>query len=113
MTDDAAQAKRRIAQLREQLNHHNYRYHVLDDPQIADAEYDALFDELVATEAKFPELVTRDSLTQRVGATPLTEFITHQHEVPMLSLDKCKTHEELRDCSGPSFCNCRVRSNHW
>jgi DNA ligase (NAD+) len=85
----------RLAELRSQIRHHNYRYHVLDDPEISDAEFDALFDELVALEADHPELVTPDSPTQRVGGVPLTEFATVRHERPMLSLDKCSTPEEL------------------
>jgi len=85
----------RLAELRAQIRHHNYRYHVLDDPEISDAEFDALFDELVALEADHPELVTPDSPTQRVGGAPLTEFTTVRHERPMLSLDKCTTPEEL------------------
>lgn len=89
--------KARLAELRALIHHHNYRYHVLDDPEISDAEFDALFDELVALEAEHPDLVTADSPTQRVGAAPLTEFATVRHERPMLSLDKCTTPEELAD----------------
>ena len=87
----------RLAQLRELIHHHNYRYHVLDEPEIADAEYDALFDELVELEALHPELITPDSPSQRVGAAPLTEFSSVRHERAMLSLDKCTTPEELAD----------------
>ena len=83
--------------LREELNHHLYRYHVLDAPEIADAEYDALYDELVALEDRFPELITPDSPSQRVGSAPLDEFQQVTHEVAMLSLDKCTTAQELQD----------------
>ena len=84
-----------LESLRGAIDHHNYRYHVLDDPEIADAEYDALFDRLRAIEAEHPELVTPDSPTQRVGSTPQSEFGTVIHQLPMLSLDKCTTVEEI------------------
>lgn len=87
----------RLAELRALIHHHNHRYHVLDDPEIADAEYDALFDELLALEADHPELVTLDSPSQRVGGAPLGGFRTVIHERPMLSLDKCTTTGELAD----------------
>jgi DNA ligase (NAD+) len=87
----------RLAELRELIHYHNHRYHVLDDPEIADAEYDALFDELLALEAAHPELVTADSPSQRVGSAPLSEFSSVRHERAMLSLDKCTTFEELAD----------------
>lgn len=87
----------RLAELRALIHDHNHRYHVLDDPEIADAEYDALFDELQALEADHPELVTNDSPSQRVGAAPLDGFRTVSHERPMLSLEKCTTIEELED----------------
>ncbi|MDZ7670679.1 MAG: NAD-dependent DNA ligase LigA [Gammaproteobacteria bacterium] len=92
-----SRAAQRAEKLRARIRHHNYRYYVLDDPEIADAEYDALFDELVALEADHPELVTDDSPTQRIGGEPLTEFSTVTHAVPMLSLNKCTTLEELED----------------
>lgn len=76
----------RIKQLRGQLNHHNYRYYVLDDPEIPDAVYDRLFRELHSLEQQYPELVTPDSPTQRVGAQPLKVFGQVRHAVPMLSL---------------------------
>ncbi len=87
----------RLAQLRELIHHHNYCYHVLDAPEIADAEYDALFDELVALEAEHPELVSADSPSQRVGGAPLESFTSVRHTRAMLSLDKCTTAEELED----------------
>ena len=72
--------------LREQINHHNHRYYVLDDPEVPDAEYDRLFRELQALEERYPALVSSDSPTQRVGAKPLASFNEVQHVVPMLSL---------------------------
>ncbi len=87
----------RIKELREQINHHNYFYYVLDSPEISDAEYDRLFDELVELEAKYPQLVAPDSPTQRVGAAPLDEFKTVRHSVPMLSLNKASSREEFLD----------------
>jgi DNA ligase (NAD+) len=90
-------ANARLSQLRELIHYHNHRYHVLDDPELADAEYDALFDELLALEAAHPELVTTDSPSQRVGSAPLSQFATVRHERPMLSLDKCTTPQELAD----------------
>ena len=89
--------KTEIERLRAAVRHHNYRYHVLDDPEISDAEYDTLFDRLVALENAHQELITPDSPTQRVGATPSSEFAPVVHAVPMLSLDKCATPEELGD----------------
>jgi DNA ligase (NAD+) len=87
----------RIKELREQINYHNYLYYVLDSPKIPDVEYDRLFDELLELENKYPELITPDSPTQRVGATPLTEFKTVKHSLPMLSLNKAASEEEFRD----------------
>lgn len=84
VTDDA---QRRAAELREAIEHHNYRYYVLDDPEISDAQWDALFRELVALEAKYPALADPDSPTQRVGAAPADGFAPVAHKVPMLSLD--------------------------
>ena len=93
-TDDIS---RRIEELRAELRHHNHRYHVLDDPVVADAEYDALFRELVALEEAHPELVTPDSPTQKVGAAPIEEFGTVTHGVPMLSLSNVTSEAELRE----------------
>ena len=78
----------KVQELREQINHHNHLYYVLDRPEISDAEYDRLFDELLALEEAHPTLVTSDSPTQRVGAAPLEEFETVSHTLPMLSLNK-------------------------
>jgi DNA ligase (NAD+) len=91
-----AKAKLRVEELRERLNYHSYRYHVLDDPEVSDAEYDELMNELRALEERFPELVTPDSPTQRVGATPADLFAPVEHRARMLSLDNAFTLEELR-----------------
>ncbi|MCS6919648.1 MAG: NAD-dependent DNA ligase LigA, partial [Fimbriimonadales bacterium] len=93
MTREQAQA--RIAELRRLVEYHNYRYYVLDQPEISDEEYDALFRELQQLEAQFPELITPDSPTQRVGAPPLSAFPEHTHREVMLSLDNAFSEEEL------------------
>lgn len=87
--------KSQIDKLREKLNHHNYRYYVLDDPEISDAEYDRLFRELQTLEKKHPELIQSDSPTQRVGGAALSAFTQITHAVPMLSLENVFTHDEL------------------
>ena len=92
---DLAKAKLRVEELREQANFHSYRYHVLDDPEVSDAEYDDLMKELLALEERFPELVTPDSPTQRVGGTPADLFAPVEHRTPMLSLDNAFSREEL------------------
>lgn len=89
--------KRRMQELRTALTDHNYRYYVLDDPQVPDAEYDRQFRELQALEADYPDLVTPDSPTQRVGATGETSFEEVVHRLPMLSLDNAFSEDELRD----------------
>jgi DNA ligase (NAD+) len=86
----------RAESLRQALHHHNYRYYVLDDPEIPDAEYDRLMRELEALEAEYPELVTPDSPTQRVGGEPLAAFAEVEHRVPMLSLENALDESELR-----------------
>ncbi|HEY7562860.1 MAG TPA: NAD-dependent DNA ligase LigA [Gaiellaceae bacterium] len=86
---------RRVADLREQVAHHNYRYHVLDDPEVSDADYDRLFDELKELEEEHPDLVTPDSPTQRVGAAPSDKFRKVEHLTPMGSLEKVTTDETL------------------
>jgi DNA ligase (NAD+) len=90
-----AEAKRRVEELREQINHHNYRYHVLDQPEVSDFDYDQLVNELKALEDEFPELITPDSPTQRVGATPEDLFAPVKHRARMLSLDNVFSQEEL------------------
>jgi DNA ligase (NAD+) len=90
-----ASPAKRAAELREILDYHLYRYHVLDDPEVTDAEYDALFDELARLEEAHPELVTSDSPTQRVGAPPSDKFQKVEHPSPMGSLEKVTTDEAL------------------
>jgi DNA ligase (NAD+) len=87
----------RIEDLRNKVHYHNYRYYVLDNPEISDAEYDRLFDELVELENSNPELISPDSPTQRVGAAPLEEFNTVRHGLPMLSLNKATSEDEFLD----------------
>lgn len=93
----AEQAKAELVSLRQQINHHNIRYYQLDDPDVPDAEYDRLFDRLLALEKQFPELITADSPSQRVGAEPLTSFVQVTHDIPMLSLAKVISEQELAD----------------
>ena len=85
----------RAAELREAIEHHNYRYHVLDDPEVSDAEYDRLFDELKALEEEHPELATPDSPIRRVGAPLSDRFPKVDHLSPMGSLEKVTTEEAL------------------
>ncbi len=94
---DRADAQQRLAELREQIHRHDYLYHVEARPEIADAEYDALVRELAALEGQFPELVTPDSPTQRVGGTPVDVFRPVEHRVAMLSLDNATTADQLRE----------------
>src|SRR3954452_10471171 len=89
---DAAQ---RIAELRREVERHLHAYHVLDDPQISDADYDRLYDELVALEEEHPDLVTPDSPTQRVGAPASERFRKTRDLSPMGSLDKVTTEEAV------------------
>jgi DNA ligase (NAD+) len=88
-------AKRRVEELRDLIGLHNYRYHVLDDPEISDAEFDELMRELRGLEEEFPELITPDSPTQRVGGQPSELFAPARHRAPMLSLDNAFSREEL------------------
>jgi DNA ligase (NAD+) len=92
---DASKARQRIAELRETINHHNYRYYVLDSPEISDAEYDDLMKELRELEAEHPELVIPDSPTQRIGAPPVEAFGVVEHPQPLLSLANAFSYEEL------------------
>ena len=94
-SSEAAKAGARIAELRRLVEHHNYRYHVLDDPEIPDSGYDVLFDELKGLEDAHPELVTADSPTQRVGSAPAAGFTKVAHVQPMGSLEKVTTGEAL------------------
>lgn len=95
-TDAEADPATRAAELRAQLEHHGYRYYVLDDPEIGDDAYDALLDELRAIEAAHPELVTAESPTQRVGGEPVSDLVKVRHPVPMLSLANVRSADELR-----------------
>ena len=90
------QVAQRAAALRDQIAYHNYRYYVLDDPEISDAEFDKLFRELQQLERDHPTLITPDSPTQRVGAAPLAEFGEVKHVIPMLSLDNAFSEDEVR-----------------
>ncbi|MGA0799653.1 MAG: NAD-dependent DNA ligase LigA [Steroidobacteraceae bacterium] len=85
----------RAAELRRSIEYHNYRYHVLDDPELPDAEFDRLLVELRQLEAQHPELVTADSPTQRVGGAPSDEFQEVRHRVPMLSIDNAFNREDV------------------
>ncbi|MGH2547335.1 MAG: DNA ligase LigA-related protein, partial [Actinomycetota bacterium] len=90
-----SEAKRRVEELRDLIDHHNWRYHVQDDPEISDAEYDELMRELRGLEEAFPELIVPDSPTQRVGGAPSELFAPVRHRTPMLSLDNAFSWEEL------------------
>jgi len=95
MTKNIGKIKQRIQELRDLINYHNYRYYVLDSPEISDAEYDELVRELVQLEEKHPELITPDSPTQRVGAPPAEAFTPVRHRAKMLSLADAFSFEEL------------------
>ncbi|MDT8428614.1 MAG: NAD-dependent DNA ligase LigA [Pseudomonadales bacterium] len=88
---------RELQHLRRQINHHNSRYHQYDAPEIPDADYDRLLSRLEALEAQHPELISADSPTQRVGDKPLSTFVQVQHELPMMSLAKVFSEQELLD----------------
>jgi DNA ligase (NAD+) len=90
-------AAKEAAELRQELETHNYQYHVLDNPLVSDAEYDRLFRRLVELEKEFPELASADSPTLKVGAAPLEKFTTVQHTLPMLSLNNAMDGEELKE----------------
>ena len=89
------EAKKRIDELRKLINYNNHRYYVLDSPEISDAEYDELMRELQRLEEQYPRFLTPDSPTQRVGAAPVEAFGVVEHRIPMLSLGKAFSHEEL------------------
>ena len=95
MASDRTTAQKRIEELRNRINHHNYRYYVLDSPEISDAEYDAHMQELRSLEEQFPDLVTPDSPTQRVGAEPLAAFGVVEHRLALLSLGNAFVTEDL------------------
>src|SRR5574341_1080258 len=92
----AKDTERRLEALRGKIRYHEHRYYVLDDPEISDAEYDRLMQQLKALEAEHPALVTPDSPTQRVGGKPAEGFVKVKHSRPMLSLDNAYSEEELR-----------------
>jgi len=87
--------KKKIEKIREEIRYHNYRYYIMDNPLISDAEYDQLMAELLNLESKYPHYITPDSPTQRVGAEPVSEFPTVRHLTPMLSLSNAFSDEEL------------------
>ena len=89
--------QKKIDALRDKIRYHEHRYYVLDDPEISDAEFDKLMDELIALETAHPDLITPDSPTQRVGGKPSEEFAKVRHSTPMLSLAKTTSEAELRD----------------
>lgn len=91
------EAKKRIKKLHDEINYHNYKYYVENNPVISDYEFDQLLKELESLEVKFPDLVTPDSPTQRVGGEPLEGFTTVEHKKAMLSLDNTYTYDELRE----------------
>jgi len=93
--EDMEQAKKRIEELRKQINYHNHRYYVLDSPEISDAEYDELMQELIRLESERPELITPESPTQRVGAAPVEAFGVVEHREPLLSLANVFSFDEL------------------
>ncbi len=95
MADSQHEARLRSEELRSRINYHNHRYYVLDAPEISDGEYDELLDELRGLEAAFPELITPDSPTQRVGDAPLEAFSTVEHRAPLLSLGNASSAEDL------------------
>lgn len=92
---ELAETKARIEKLRAEINRHNYRYYVLDSPEISDAEYDALMRELKRLEEQYPQFITPDSPTRRVGAPPVAAFGVVEHPLPLLSLGNAFSYEEL------------------
>ena len=93
----SAEVRQRVAELRRDIEYHNYRYYILDDPEIPDSEWDRLLQELRGLEQSYPELVSSESPTQRVGATPTDEFAEVRHRNPMLSLDNAFSEDDLRN----------------
>lgn len=87
--------EKRINELKNTINDHNYRYYALDNPAVSDGEYDILLRELEILETKNPSLITSDSPTQRVGTSPISEFGTIKHSIPMLSLANAMNQDEL------------------
>lgn len=97
MGSSREEAKQEILHLREEVEKHNYHYHVLDSPKISDAEYDRLFRRLLDLEKAYPEFAASDSPTQKVGAPPLEKFATVRHTLPMLSLNNANDREEMEE----------------
>ena len=97
MPSGSKDLQKKIDALRDKIRYHEHRYYVLDDPEISDAEFDKLMDELMALEAAHPELVTPDSPTQRVGGKPSEEFAKVRHSTPMLSL--AQDYQRRRACA--------------
>jgi len=93
--EDLARIKERIEQLKSTINYHNYRYYVLDSPEISDAEYDELMRELKQLEVQYPQFLAPDSPTQRVGAAPVEAFGVVEHPLPLLSLGNAFSKEDL------------------
>ncbi|MDR6225895.1 NAD-dependent DNA ligase LigA [Desmospora profundinema] len=97
---DRAQAEQRIHSLRKELEEHNYRYHILDEPIVSDAEFDRMMQELLRLEEEYPDLVTPDSPSQKVGGEPLPHFEKVEHRIPMLSLGNAFSFDDLKDFDG-------------
>ncbi len=90
-------AKKQIQKLRDDINYHNYQYYIENNPVISDYEYDMLIKKLEALETEYPDLITSDSPTQRIGGEPIKGFTTVEHKIPMLSLDNAYSYDELRE----------------
>ena len=88
--------EQRLKELRDAIRHHEQRYYIHNAPEISDEEFDKLLHELERLEAEYPDLVTLDSPTQRIGGSPVEEFPTVEHKAPMLSLDNAYTDDELK-----------------
>jgi len=97
MATSAKNIEKEIESLRDKIRHHEYRYYVLDNPEITDAQFDKLMNDLKALESAHPELITPDSPTQRVGGKPREGFVKARHSSPMLSLDNTYNVEDLRN----------------
>jgi DNA ligase (NAD+) len=97
MSTSTSEVIERVEELRSLIEDHNYRYYVLDDPRIPDAEFDRLFRELQQLESEYPDLASDDSPTRRVGSRVETSFAEVVHRLPMLSLDNAFSEEEMRD----------------
>jgi len=94
---DRKEAQERIEKLKKEINYHRYLYHVLDKPDLSDAIFDSLKNELEELEYKFPDLITPDSPTQRVGGEPLKEFKKVNHPIPMVSFNDAFSEQEMHE----------------